>query len=93
MRAQNPNAMTEGRHYWDGSYVPGHTKYPTESFSVGIFRALLTRDGMRCKRGPVLYRVKGPVVKKEEVFARATEVCKLMDKYQWISKTKSEVIK
>ena len=94
MRAQNPNGMTIGLHYWDGAVIPsvGEGWWGMETFSVGIFKAVLTAKGDRCKRGPVLYRVRGPVSKADDVFDRATEICRLMDRDKWVVTKKSEVV-
>ena len=95
MRAQNPNGMTTGLHYWDGAVIPsvGESWWGIKTFSVGIFKAVLTAKGDRCKRGPVLYRVKGFVSNPDKVFDRATEICRLMDRGKWESIKKSEVVK
>ena len=93
MRAIKYNAMTEGRHYFDGICAPGTKCGRWATFSVGIFQAVPRARGGRCKRGPVIYRVKGSMSRPEKVFARATEICRLMDRGWWESKKKSEVVK
>lgn len=95
MRLINQNAMTEGKHYFDGSCAPkaGFGCSGMQTFSVGIFQAVLTAKGDRCKRGPTLYRVKGSTSWPEKVFERATEICRLMDMGRWKSKKKSEVVR
>lgn len=93
MRAQNPNAMKERRHYFDGDCIPEPgMRSLTETFSVGIFQAVLTKKGDRCKRGPVLYRVKGKSSQVDRVFARATEICRIMDLGFWHGPKKSETV-
>jgi hypothetical protein len=96
MRAQYPEMMKAGRHYFDGACAPwpGHKGWwEHKTISVGIFKAVLTAKGDKCKRGPVLYRVKGRLAQADQVFARATEICQRMNIEQWYETKKSEVVR
>jgi hypothetical protein len=77
----------EGKHAWDGACA-GNKDVAT--FSVGIFEWVRTWDGKSLKRSKVKYRVKGPSHMADEIYARAKEVCGMLDN-GWVGK-KSETI-
>ena len=66
----------EGKHDFDGACA-GNTNRAT--FSVGIFQYLRKSGGKGLKRSEVKYRVKGPSSKADEIYARAKEVCWMLD--------------
>ncbi len=82
------------KHGFDGHCKPGggadHISQAT--FSVGIFQWLPKTGGTGLKRSAVKYRVKGAVNNAEAVYARAREVCQLLDTGSTL-RTKSEIIR
>lgn len=64
-----------GRHSYSGSYDPsGPQKFITETFSVGVFQWMPTKDGERRKKGKVKVRVIGSCLHPNHVYEKANEV-------------------
>lgn len=53
------------------------------SFSIGIFKWVLSNDGKRLKRGKVVVRIQAPTGKKEEAFKFAENVVNDLDNGTW----------
>lgn len=58
---------------YDGSCAPGRPESSgwMETFSLGIFQWVPTKDGKRLKRGKVVKRIKGRSFNPEECYKRA----------------------
>jgi hypothetical protein len=69
----------EGKHDWSGSCAPDKYGWNT-TFSVGVFEWVKKSDGKGLKKTAVKYRIKGYSIKPEAVYARAEEVCDMMDR-------------
>jgi hypothetical protein len=82
----------EGKHDWSGSCAPGSFLL-NATFSVGIFEWVLTSDGKGLKKTAVKYRIKGYSSNPDAVYARAEEVCDVMDLGMMYLSAKSEMVK
>jgi len=72
-----------GDYGFSGACSPGgiqHSQWHNHTFSVGIFRWVLTKDGKGLKHGPVIKRVKGLSANPEKVYAEARRMIRLMKK-------------
>ena len=79
------------KHDFDGECVPtGASAWRT--FSVGVFQWVPTAGGQGLKRSPVKYRIRGDASNPEPTFARAREVCRMMDD-GWVPRKKAEAVK
>ena len=71
----------EGKHDYSGACAPEPDCQRTwnGTFSVGIFKWLLTKDGKGLKKSPVKFRVKGSIRDSELMYSTAQRICKEMD--------------
>ena len=61
---------------WDGACAPGGAASGAyHTFSVGIFQWQPKAGGKGLKRSRVLTRIRGLIVKPEEVYHEAQEIC------------------
>jgi len=70
------------KHDFDGACSPN--KFTTfnssfESFSVGVFEWIPTKDGSSTKKGKVKVRVKGATSEPDKVFDKAREIVAALD--------------
>jgi len=66
---------------YDGVYKPGGSHaFGNVHFSVGIFQWLPKTKGIGLKRGKTIQRVKGLSSNPEEVYEKAEEICKELNK-------------
>jgi len=79
------------KHGWSGEYEPGKTTFSSITFSVGIFKWVQARKGL--KKSAVIYRVKGYSSNPQAVYDRADDICFLMDIGGWHRTEKSEFVK
>ena len=80
-----------GKHDYDKESAlsePGWNK----TFSVGIFKWELKSSGKEMKKGKIIVRVSGEVEKAEDVFNKADEIVKDLDRGSWRGK-KSVTVK
>lgn len=68
-----------GKHDFDQITAELFALASWKSFSVGIFRWVLTTDGKSMKRSKCIVRVSGPPALKEKVFKKCTLIVKLLD--------------
>lgn len=68
-----------GKHDYNKEIIPG----PQKTFSVGIFKWELKKDGKSMKKGKTIVRVSGLVTDKEKVFNFADNVVKDLDANLW----------
>lgn len=81
---------------WSGACAPLSAKLynSQETFSVGIFQWVKTSRGNHLKKTPIIYRIRGSVQHPEKVYARAEELCDLLDSgIEWKMKGKSETVR
>jgi hypothetical protein len=73
--------MMIGKHGYDGNCSPlGHeSSAGQETFSVGIFEWVETRNKIGVKRGPVKVRVKGRYSHPQAVYDKAQEIASDLD--------------
>lgn len=67
-----------GQWDWDGSCKPhgGVVGWPgMQTFSVGIFQWVAKSSGKGVKRSKTVERIKGPVSRAEEIYAKARARC------------------
>lgn len=81
-------------HDFSGNCAPGRmANYSSQdTFSVGIFQWVPKASGKGLKRTAVKYRIRGPVGKAEEIYARAQDVCKYLNSGKRMNR-KSETVK
>lgn len=69
-----------GKHWISGACIPYEQCYHNwETFSVGIFEWIPTKDKKGLKRGKVKVRVRGNCIDKDEVIDKAREIATLLD--------------
>ena len=83
MKMVKKDRKREGAHDWDFPefaryrYEDGEIRF--ETFSIGIFRWVPTKDGKGLKRGKAIMRLKGLTKDPEPVFRRAEALCDELD--------------
>ena len=88
--------MELNKHYFEGACAPGGKLAPLayhwDTFSVGVFEAVLAADGKRIKKGKVKVRVKGLTRYPDAVFAKAREIADALDAGTYTGATHVSVI-
>lgn len=68
------------KHSFDGACAPGVSTFASQiGFSVGVFQWVPKASGKGLKRTAVKVRVKGWLRDADAVYAKAHELCRLLD--------------
>ena len=68
------------KHDFDGACKPGASTFSSNTFSVGVFKWIPTKDGKRLKRSRVIKRIRGYVSNAQEVYNKANKLCDELDR-------------
>ena len=67
------------RHDWSGNCMPGKDFVSCSTFSVGVFKWVPMASCAGLKKSRVVHRVYGRTANPEAVYAKAGEICDLLD--------------